>query len=218
MANDLRVGVLCSAGPVVGGNLPPGVVAHVSTQGWQEPWRNPALPRPPLLAGGPERPPAVVISRSGRSGTTFGRDHDVLTPGSTSCSASPPPHDPQGAADRRKKQGRPVTQGPTGHGIAVPEGGGDRDGEAIDGVPPASKASDRSWEGAFWEVDLKEHQVQVEGYALKHGRGDARFLARNWVLEGSPDGQKWQMLSEHRNDGSLQAAVRGDAGEEKWTC
>jgi hypothetical protein len=45
--------------------------------------------------------------------------------------------------------------------------------------------------------------VWPKAYGLRHGYSSGSNFLRNWVLEGSVDGQHWCLLSEHSEDKGL---------------
>eukprot|EP01012_Entosiphon_sulcatum_P025638 TRINITY_DN30990_c0_g1_i1.p1 TRINITY_DN30990_c0_g1~~TRINITY_DN30990_c0_g1_i1.p1 ORF type:complete len:268 (+),score=53.74 TRINITY_DN30990_c0_g1_i1:36-839(+) len=57
------------------------------------------------------------------------------------------------------------------------------------------------------QVDLGAYRLKPSNYTLAHcptlAMEDIGFFMRNWDLQGSADGQKWVVLSTHRNDTTL---------------
>ncbi len=53
-------------------------------------------------------------------------------------------------------------------------------------------------------VTLAGHGAQPTHYTLRHHR-DSSDTLRNWRLEGSTDGQHWEVMKEHKNDRALQS-------------
>eukprot|EP00667_Euglena_gracilis_P002998 EG_transcript_3008 len=65
---------------------------------------------------------------------------------------------------------------------------------------------------AFASVDLRTYRACVTHYALAHRHsGPGRparepytgYFIRNWEMQGSDDGQTWDLLSEHKNDSMI---------------
>ena len=54
-------------------------------------------------------------------------------------------------------------------------------------------------------------------FRLSHYTLDVRltFAPRHWKLEGSSDGERWDLLDEHNNDDSLHKSVKGPRS---WRC
>ena len=40
-------------------------------------------------------------------------------------------------------------------------------------------------------------------YTIRHSRGYSKSALRNWLFQGSKDGQTWTTLSTHEDDGAL---------------
>lgn len=62
-----------------------------------------------------------------------------------------------------------------------------------------SAAQPRMW----FQVDLQDYQLVPTHYTLRHYISWDTEALRNWVLEGSHDGNKWVLVSQHVNDESL---------------
>ena len=80
----------------------------------------------------------------------------------------------------------------------------DESGQASDLVGRADVTSytDRNQGLGWWRVDFgATRRVAPTKYTLKHGRNHGDYRLRNWVLEGSLDGQApWTTLRTHAND------------------
>ena len=59
--------------------------------------------------------------------------------------------------------------------------------------------------GDGWQLFDFGHnrRVMLDAYAVRHGRASGRGRLRNWVLEGSVDGESWSELSRHGDDDTL---------------
>ena len=59
----------------------------------------------------------------------------------------------------------------------------------------------------WFQLELLHHvHIQPSHYTLKHYSSWDTEALRNWVLEGSRDGEVWTCLRQHVNDGALNAA------------
>jgi hypothetical protein len=69
----------------------------------------------------------------------------------------------------------------------------------------ASFFTDRN--GSPWfSFDLGENRgLLCDHYTLRHDGSDSDFL-RNWILEGSRDGETWYTLKLHKNDDSISSS------------
>ena len=55
---------------------------------------------------------------------------------------------------------------------------------------------------SFISLEFRDHKICPTAYTLRRSRNTLQIL-RNWNLEGSNDGEKWDVLSAHVNDESL---------------
>ena len=56
----------------------------------------------------------------------------------------------------------------------------------------------------WFSIDFKTVSIKPSNYTLRHITGpNNKNHLRNWVLEGSNDGNNWECLSEHKDDESL---------------
>lgn len=56
-------------------------------------------------------------------------------------------------------------------------------------------------------VDIGRHRsMVVKEYSLRHGWNKEYYVLRNWELQGSNDGENWDVLRKHMNDSKLDSA------------
>jgi len=60
--------------------------------------------------------------------------------------------------------------------------------------------------GSYVCFDLKGHKLRPKCYTIRDSTGESRQL-RNWVLEGSNDNLKWDIIREHKNDPKLTSGM-----------
>jgi len=57
--------------------------------------------------------------------------------------------------------------------------------------------------GSWFQIDLKKYEININYYTIRDSAGGGSYQLRNWVLEGSKDGNKWETVREHINDSSI---------------
>ncbi|XP_031560354.1 putative protein tag-278 [Actinia tenebrosa] len=89
----------------------------------------------------------------------------------------------------------------------------DGEGDAMDifnteGTHSCTEDKEHSW----WQIDLGEKfLVFPNHYSLRHGNQNGLAAIINWKLEGSRDGNNWQVLKEHKNErGWYKSRVAGN--------
>jgi len=92
------------------------------------------------------------------------------------------------------------------------------EGHAMDILDPrkATLSCTKDEEHSWWQVDFgEEHALFVTHYTLRHGRDNGLSILRNWNLEGSHDGKKWEILRKHENDRGMKGSYPFYTGT--WT-
>jgi len=62
---------------------------------------------------------------------------------------------------------------------------------------------------AWFELDLKELRIVPTYYTYRGDAGGGENHPRTWQLQGSIDGEKYYILSNHNNDQSVQKNTNG---------
>jgi hypothetical protein len=57
--------------------------------------------------------------------------------------------------------------------------------------------------GSWFHIDLRKYEIQPTYYTLRDSNSGGGYQLRNWVLEGSNDGNSWKTLREHVNDSMI---------------
>ena len=70
----------------------------------------------------------------------------------------------------------------------------------------------RNEEGSWFSIDLHGRLLLLTAYTLRHYSSWDTECLRNWRLEGSRDGEQWDVLREHENDDSL----KGKGSTHTW--
>eukprot|EP01084_Bolivina_argentea_P117264 208273_1 len=60
----------------------------------------------------------------------------------------------------------------------------------------------KSTKNQFVCIMLKQEKIKLTHYALRNGKTE-KYTLRSWNLEGSNDGETWDLINEHKDDKSL---------------
>jgi len=70
--------------------------------------------------------------------------------------------------------------------------------------------------GSWFQIDLKKYEIQPTYYTLRDSQSGGGYQLRNWVLEGSNDGNSWKTIREHTNDSMI--TTQGMSGRWALEC